>query len=497
MAKKLTALLLAAAIIITVFTACSKQENESAETTTAVQTQTNYIPEDDSTFKLSYTQSDSLNPYDAVTLNNQLVDQLVFEGLFSLDESYKSSLNIAESYKYTSSSKLEVTIPSGLTFSDGSALTADDITYSFRKAAASDYWAGTVSGISSCTAASSTTVVFNLKQPNSYAQNLLTFPIISSAGGSYPIGSGRYYFADDNGETVLKARVTDSFKPYLTTIHLENITSSESIDNAVNIGNISFAFRDLSSDSTRKITSNKKLVNMNNLVFIGVNNKSGITANAYIRRAISSAVDRETLVKSAYNGFAQATPTVFNPKFELANTEIFEKTADINAAKQAIAQSGISNLSLSLLVNGDNADRVVCAKMIEQQLEAAGFNVNIVTAESYEKYIELIQNESFNLYLGEIRLTADMSLQPFFSSDGSAYYGISLDECSSAQQYNAYLNGDAELGAFLLAFSDEMPYIPLLYRKGMICFSKAMNGDVQGTCTDCFANIKEWYFKSE
>ena len=51
-------------------------------------------------------------------------------------------------------------------------------------------------------------------------------------------------------------------------LQLENITSYESIDNAVNIGNISFAFRDLSRDSSRKISSNKKMVNMNNLVYI-------------------------------------------------------------------------------------------------------------------------------------------------------------------------------------------------------------------------------------
>lgn len=38
-------------------------------------------------------------------------------------------------------------------------------------------------------------------------------------------------------------------------------------------------------------------MNMNNLVYLGINNKSGVTANAYIRKAISLAVDREVLVK--------------------------------------------------------------------------------------------------------------------------------------------------------------------------------------------------------
>ncbi|MDE7124753.1 MAG: ABC transporter substrate-binding protein, partial [Eubacterium sp.] len=473
---------------------------DEPETTTAPPLQQkNFIPTDDTTFKLSYTQSDSLNPYECITQNNQLLAQLVFESLFNLDENYKSSLNLASSYRYTNSKTLEVTIPDGLTFSDGSALTADDITYSFRKAAKSSYWGNSLNGISSCNAASATVIEFHLRYPNSYAQNLLIFPIMSTSNdeNGYPVGNGRYYFAKENGETVLKANVSDDFNPHLTAIHLENITSYESIDNAVNIGNISFAFRDLSRDSARKISSNKKMVNMNNLVYIGINNSSGITANSYIRKAISLAVTREALVKSAYSNFAHEATTVFNPDFELSATQIFDTSADTNAAKQAIAQSGISNLSISLLVNNSNADRATCAKLIKQQLEAVGFQVNLVTAGTYEDYEKRITEEQFDLYVGETKVSPDMSLQTFFSSDGSTHYGIKIEECNSAAEYNKYINGETELGAFLLAFSDEMPYIPLLYRKGMICFSKAMNGDMQGTYTNCFANIENWYFKAE
>ena len=114
---------------------------------------------------------------------------------------------------------------------------------------------------------------------------------------------------------MLKANTENGFQPHITVIHLENIASEDSIDNAVNIGNISFAFRDLSSNSSRRITANKRLINMNNLVFIGVNNKSGITSNANVRRAISLAINRSTLAKSAYGGFAQAATGVFNPQF--------------------------------------------------------------------------------------------------------------------------------------------------------------------------------------
>ncbi len=498
MAKK-TALVLCVLILFGLFSSCSSQSDGTEQVTEAVSKRESYIPEDDSTFKLSYTQSDSLNPFDSITQNNQVLAQLVFESLFDLDDNFSATLNIASGYRYTDADVLEVTLNEGLKFSDGSALTAQDVEYSFEKAAKSPYWGNSLVGISSCRAETDAVAVFNLRYPNSYAHNLLVFPIISSEDdeNGNPVGSGRYYFAIENGETVLKARKSDSFKPYITTIHLENITTSESVDNAVNIGNISFAFRDLSRDSSRKITADKKLVNMNNLVFIGINNKSSITSNQYIRKAISLAVDREMLVKSAFGGFALAAETVFNPKSELSSTKIFTKTADVNAAKQAITQSGAENLSLSLLVNSDNADRVACARLVKQQLEAAGFSVNLFEADSFDKYSQLVKSERFDLYIGEIKLPPDMSLASFFTETGDSHYGINVSESSAAQTYMKYMSGETEQGDFLLAFTGETPYVPLLYRRAMICYSKAMNGDMQGTAYDCFSNIEDWYFKTQ
>ncbi len=498
MTKKYIALILTAALLVTVFTSCSATPQDETTTVQSNNNITAAIPNDDTTFKLSFTKSDSLNPFDAATQNNQIIDQLVFESLFELDDNYKSSLNIASSYEYTDKKTLKITLKSGITFSDGSTLNSDDVVHSFGKAKKSPYWGNALAGISSCHAESDTVIIFNLSAPNNYAHNLLTFPIISTSDdkNGFPVGSGRYYFDNENSEVVLKARVTNDFSPHITTIHFENITSPDSIDNAVNIGNISFAYRDLSKGSSKKISANKKLVNLNNLVYLGVNNKSGIASNAYIRKAISLAVDRETLVKSSYGNFAQPATTVFNPQFELSNTHLFEKSADINAAKQAISQSGVSNLAISLIVNGDNSDRLTCAKLIKQELDAVGFNVGLTITNTYEEYADLVTNEKFDLYIGETKISPDMSLNSFFDKDGNTHYGVDIDNSTASQSYYSYLNGDVELGTFLLDFSSEMPYIPLLYRKGMICFTKAMNGDMHGTYSDCFANIEDWYFQS-
>lgn len=498
MKRKIFAVILSITIISSVFTACSAENPVPEETTAQVINEDSaVIAEDNTTFKLSYTQSDSLNPYNATTQNNQILSQLVFESLFKLDENYKSALNIASSYSYTDTKTLKVTIINGLKFSDGNIITADDIERSFYNAKKSDFWSSTLSGIASCSSDTANTITFRLEYANPYAHNLLTFPIVSNKEdeNGFPVGSGRYYYDYENNETILKAnKEKPGFNPKITTIHLENITSLDSIDNAVNIGNISFAFRDLNKNSSKKISANKKLVNMNNLVYIGINNKSGITANAYIRKAISLAVDREVLVKSAYGNFAQSASSVFNPQFELSETKLFEKNADVNAAKQAVAQSGISNLSINLLVNNDNADRLACAKLVKQQLDTVGFSVNIVST-NFEEYEKYVTNESFNLYIGEIKLTNDMNLNAFFTNNGTVKYGIDIDGDTSNTYYN-YMNSDTELGSFLLAFSNEMPYVPLVYRKGMVCFSKAMSGDVQSTVTDSFGNIENWCFVS-
>lgn len=499
MAKRITAFILAAIMVAITFTACSGNGNSDESTTNpAVIEMQTVIQEDTTTFKLSYTQSDSLNPFEARTLNNQVLSQLVFESLFDLDDNFKASLNIASSYEYTDSTTLVVGITAGLTFTDGSALTADDIVSSFNAAKDSEYWGSSLTEIASCRAQSQTEIIFTLEEPDSYAHNLLVFPIVSSGdSGDYPIGSGRYYYADENGETVLMANSTDSFHPHITVIHLENIASEDSIDNAVNIGNISFAFRDLSSNTSTKISANKRLINMNNFVYIGINNKSGITANADVRKAISLAIDRETLARSAYGGFAQAATGVFNPQFELSQTELLSSTGDAEAAKQLLNSSGVSNTSLSILVNSSNSERLSCAKLIEQQLEEAGFSVSITEEADNARYLQLVQSESFNLYIGETKISPDMSLRTFFSEDGTTHYGIDTENSATAQAYEQYMNSEVQLGTFLLAFADEMPYIPLVYRKGMICFTKTMNGDVQGNYYDCFGNIEDWYFDAE
>lgn len=498
MTKRLLALLLCVCLISSVLVACQVQDGNDNQNHNLVTQATTKLATDTNSFKLSYSQSDSLNPFESKTLNNQIVQNLVFESLFVLDEGFNAEPSLATGYIYDDSKTLTVNIALGRKFSDGSDLTAKNIVDSFYLAKKSPRWKNSLKAFSSVEEVSSSQVKFRLSYSNPNAHQLLTFAIAKAEPDKkgYPIGSGRYKFNEGDGDVFVEVnKEYPDFSPHFTRIKLINITASESIDNAINIGNISYAFRDLAEGSKTRIQSNKKAVNMNNLVFIGINSNVGITVNKNIRRAISLAVDRSLLVKSAYQGYGKSATSVFNPASRLGrSTAVFSSTADTAASKQAIAQSGYDSkdLKIDILVN-ENPNKLSVAKLVKQELENVGFSVTINSVNA-KAYMVNIKKRAFNVYIGETKLPDDMCLYSFFNDKGATRYGIDLKNSNSKKTYEQYMNGEGEIGKFVLEFSQEMPFVPLLYRRGMICYSKSMHGDMQGYVGNYFSNIEDWYY---
>ncbi len=497
MIKKYFSVFLSIVLVLLALTACSSKNGNQSKHTVITQAVTEVI-EDQSGFKLSYTQSDSLNPFQSDTLNNQVVENLVFESLFVLDESYEPQPMLATSYSYTDSKTLSVTIASGNKFSNGDELTAQSIVYSFNEAKGSSHWQNSLKPIASASAQSETVIDFKLNYPNPNAHKLLTFAIASTKTdkNGYPIGSGRYKFGEGNGMVYLELNTKKSdFNPRFTKIPLVNIASEDSIENAINIGNISYTFRDLSSGKSVKIQSNKKAVNLNNLVYIGMNCNSGITQNENIRKAISLAADRDAIVKSAYQGFAKSAVSVFNSSSAIGKqTAVFSKNADLSAARQAIDLSGVKSEDLKIdILTNSNPSRLAVARLMKQQLEAIGFTVT-VNKEKNKTYKYKVKNKVFSLYIGETKIPNDMNLNSFFTYGGATSYGINLDSGKTAKAYKGYLNSENEIGSFVLNFTQEMPFVPLVYRQGMICYSKSLHGDMQGYVDNYFSNIQDWYY---
>ena len=130
------------------------------------------------------------------------------------------------------------------------------------------------------------------------------------------------------------------------------------------------------------------------------------------------------------------------------------------------------------------------ADMISESLEAIGINIT-VNSLGYEEYRSALSRGDYDLYVGEIKLTPNMSLSPFFSENGSVSYGIDKDG-AAARAHSDFTAGKIDISTFIQVFSIEKPFIPLLFREGMAYYSRELTYEDTVNEYELFENIYSW-----
>ncbi len=232
-------------------------------------------------------------------------------------------------------------------------------------------------------------------------------------------------------------------------------------------------------------------------------------ANANVIKAINSAIDRDMIVNSAYQGHAVKTLTPFNPKWSavegldtssyIVNAEEIENllsSAGLNE-KNALGYrvSGNTAVNLKLVVNASNNFKKETANIIASQLSQIGLNVEVLTLD-FNSYINALNNGQYDLYIGEIRLSDDQSLMPFFEKEGATVaYGIDQENNPIIQAYTQFFAGSMNVTDFMAQFNASMPFIPVCYRYGLIAYTRELNKELLSTQNDNFYNIEKWSFQ--
>ncbi|MEI6580507.1 MAG: ABC transporter substrate-binding protein, partial [Eubacteriales bacterium] len=203
---RITALILVFLLFTGCFTGCGNAN--TIQPTAAVATTKKQPGTEPQMLKLPYSKAEVLNPFEMKSMINRQLSALIYDSLFRVDSAWKPLPVIAKSYK-TDGLKITVSIKTGLKFSDGSALDADDIVYSFTQARTSPAFAEHLSNFQSASRFSDTGVVFTLKSADPYAVNCLDFAVIKYYDKSdSPLGSGRYRLSQSKGEQYLTANKT-------------------------------------------------------------------------------------------------------------------------------------------------------------------------------------------------------------------------------------------------------------------------------------------------
>lgn len=444
---------------------------------------------------LCWSASDTLHPYKAVTRVNRELTPLLYEGLTTVAADWSVMTELAATVEQLDATHLKVTLRQNARFSDGTAVTAEDIRHSLTLAKASAAYKTLVANIKSIdddltvTLAAADTV---------NATAALSFPIVRENGDAV-IGTGMYRYDSKAGG--LTANPHHPTRPATTAWALENITERKDMRYALSAGHIALYTTDMTDSEVPSVTGNVRqtTVTMNHLIYLGVSSKKDFS-NETFRAGLSLALDRNTLCTNAFASYATPTTTPFMPTWKPAtglsggaNTENIEQTIEkwkeigynvldngSNSAKKALP-------SAELLVCKENAFHVSAATLIAEQLGRAGLTVT-VAAVSESDYLSRVSSGTFDLYLGEVRLSDDLSLRPWLTASGAAKAGV---PATAMQAYASYLAGDTSAEEFNRTFTQSWPFIPVAWRVGAAVCASSLQG-VTPSGTDFYNGIQNW-----
>lgn len=524
-----------AAILALCMCAC-KSTNKENNSSAATDTSSGLVG--GRAINLLYTFGDSFNPYSAATDLNRKLGSLLYEPLVRVDNEFVCHKALAESVTLEGAVctvKLRDTC-----FTEGTPVRAEDVIYSFNLAKSSSTAYASYFGCVTSVSGSGTTVVFNLAYHNPYFENLLTFPILKagSEGGHDedgveipPIGSGRYYL-DSNAKRLLQNERYYGKKGDIKEIKLINAPDNDSVSHYVEVGACDLYFTDISDGNIVRMSGKRTEVNLNHLVYIGINSSYGALQTKEMRYAISAALDREAICQGAYYNNSTPATGYFNPAFgETAPVQTLDKRQNLQITVENLGKIGYNSLDgekyytnssnqhpqFTLLVNSENRSRVLAAKLIAEQCAAAGIEINVIER-SYEEYCSLLASNNFQLYLGEVKILPDMDMAQLVMRGGSAAYGVGLEPTENAEpsavegeqgaqaaaptatvaenMISGYRGGEVSIADLAGALVTELPQIPVCYRNGMLFYSSDISGEVVASVDDIYYSIADYTFEN-
>ena len=452
-----------------------------------------------------YIESDSLNPYFAETLHNSSLTSLLYRSLYRLDTAFMPVSDVAVT-ESVSGKILKVIINPDLVFSDGSALTAEDVKYSFDCAKNSERYRNSLKNISSSYSEDERTVVFELSRNDENVLSLLTFPIVkrgsADTAAAYPIGNGFYQFSEDGIRLTLKANLRYSGElPEIGTVRLTDVSRNTNPSNLVATNELDFFYSDLSDSDVSGVNCSSTGVYLNNLVFMGVNHWNVNLVLASFRQALSCAIDRQTIAESAFMGFARGAAVPFNTSWEKYSSSLSASSvslsADGNKTQELLSAHGFGvgghPLDLTLICNEGNAFIRNAANEIAASLKP--YNVNITVQLMNSADLEnAVKQGLYDLYIAEMKIPANMDISGFLSYGGNASYGIDFSYLTCHEEYERYRNGEITLDDFISVFNRDMPFIPLCYRNGRFLYTRDVISELYCAENFFFSDINKLSF---
>lgn len=459
--KRIFALLLAAAMVFSL-AACGETAAEpeatpdpSADGAATVSGQTlTFGDAADNVFSLSLDYEESLNPIKTQSTLNQLVDCLVYDRLFEVDENFNVTSRILSDWYYSknedSAGVWVLKVKEGIQMHDGSTLTAQDVAYSVSCvfSSGSTYYQQQLGRIYS-SAYNGEVYLATEGVDNAQLPQRMSIPVIKSGsvGEEVPVGSGPYMYNEDRTALVKFDAYEGSESLPVDEVQLRAYRGMEELITEFESGLVDLVVNDPTGIYNMGYggKNENRVITTSNLHFIGFNSNSTFFRYDAYRYAMNWIVDRDSIVSDTLDGNAVATALPIHPNSSLYDTELASQFSyspsrcltelerggcrDLDADGQLeFALSGMKvDIELNFVVCADNAAKVQEARRIADDMEAIGLSVNLreLTWKDYlaalrTGYVDSSKEEPeipVDMYLAEVALTGDWNILTLISGD--------------------------------------------------------------------------------
>lgn len=486
---------------VLLLTGCWQDETETGTSIIQAGSEESSAQEDlklPDSFSLPYTPGQTFDPVTCRDGIQQTVASLLYEGLFELDRGFSPQPKLCTSYTYDAASlTYTFTLRSGVTFSDGSALTAADAAATLNRALTSDRYRSRLSEITSVTAGDGTlTVVLNT--PNTGLPALLDIPIVKSGTESetVPVGTGPYLYTTDASGPCLQANGSwwgGSRQP-VSRIGLVACEDADAAFYHFTAHEIQLLTSDLTGTNPVSATGNIRFddADTTTMQYIGFNTRTGLLSSPVLRRALGLGIDREAMVSAVLSSHAVPAQFPLSPESDLYPASL-EKTYSYDAFAAAMATAGYTvgaSHTVTMIVNEENSFKVSAAKYVASALSACDLDIEVKVL-PWEEYTAALSSGDYDLYYGEVRLSADWNLGPLVQTGGSLNYGgysdATLDLLLS--DYAVASDRETAMQAVCRYLQNQTPILPVCFKSTSVLSQKGVVDQLSPTAANPFYDM--------
>lgn len=444
---------------------------------------------------LPYVPDQTLDPITCPDGMQQVVASLVCEGLFRINGRWEAENALCTGYTYDPDAYVYVfTLREGVSFSDGSPLTASDVKAALDRARGSERYQARLAQISAISVRDGAVTV-RLSEPNSGFPALLDVPVTKDQS-DLPVGTGPYALVHEDGGMALIANDLwwrGAGQP-VERIALVEAADQETMMYRFTSQEVQLVTADLTGASSIAAVGSISYQDAATTVmqYIGCNTTQAPLDRGELRRALGEGINRSQIVSGFLSGHGAAAQFPISPLSDLYPAGL-EQAYSYEIFTQDLAQSGYEpERMLTLLVNEENEFKLSVAEELASIWTAAGVPVE-VRALPWEEYAAALTAGEFDLYYGEVRLTADWNLNSLLSSGGALNYGGWSDERTEAllAEYAAAEDRAAAMERLCAYLQGQPPILPVCFKSASVLTRAEVLEGLEPTAAEAFYNLTE------